>query len=119
METILVIDDDANLRDTISIMLDREGFQPVQAGDGKAGFDQALLLKPDLVLVDLRLPGMSGIDVCKQLRSAGMNTPIIVLSAVGDEVDKVLLLEMGADDYVVKPFSPMELVARLKRLLGR
>jgi DNA-binding response OmpR family regulator len=119
METILVIDDDTNLRDTIAIMLDREGFHALQAGDGRTGLDQALMLKPDLIMVDLRLPVISGIEVCKQLRSSGMNTPIIVLSAVGDEVDKVLLLEMGADDYVVKPFGTRELLARIRAVLRR
>jgi len=119
METILVIDDDENLRDTIGLMLDREGFCAVLAGDGKTGFDQAILSKPSLVLVDLRLPGMSGIEVCKQLRGSGVNTPIIVLSAVGDEIDKVLLLEMGADDYVVKPFGTRELLARIRAVLRR
>ncbi len=119
METILVIDDDANLRDTIGLLLDREGFHSVQAGDGKTGLDQAMLIKPDLVMVDLRLPGMSGIEVCKQLRGSGVKTPIIVLSAVGDEVDKVLLLEVGADDYVVKPFGTRELLARIRAVLRR
>ena len=119
METILVIDDDENLRDTIGLMLEREGFHAVLAGDGKNGLDQAALLKPDLMLVDLRLPGISGIEVCKQLRGSGINTPIIVLSAVGDEVDKVLLLELGADDYVVKPFGTRELLARVRAVLRR
>jgi len=91
----------------------------VLAGDGRAGFDQAVMLKPDLVLVDLRLPGMSGTDICKQLRSAHLTTPIIVLSAVGEEMDKVLLLEIGADDYVVKPFGARELLARIRAVLRR
>jgi DNA-binding response OmpR family regulator len=73
-----------------------------------------VVLKPDLLLVDLRLPGMSGVEICRQLRAARVKTPIIVLSAVGDEVDKVLLLEIGADDYVVKPFNPSELRARVQ-----
>src|SRR3954452_9741696 len=105
MQTILVIDDDESLRDTIGVMLEQDGFRAVLAGDGKTGFEKAVTLKPDLVLVDLRLPGMSGIEICKQLRSAQVKTPIIVLSALGDEVDKVLLLEIGADDDVVKPFG--------------
>ena len=88
-------------------------------GDGKTGFRQALALKPALVLVDLRMPGLSGIDVCKQIRAANMKTPIIVLSAIGDEMDKVLLLEIGADDYVVKPFGTRELLARIHALLRR
>ena len=119
MQTVLVIDDDESLRDTIGVLLEQESFRPVLIADGREGFEKALLLKPDLVLVDLRLPGMSGVDICKQLRAAQMQTPIIVLSAVGDEIDKVLLLEIGADDYVVKPFGARELVARIRAVLRR
>src|SRR5712671_5835895 len=119
MQTILVIDDDESLRDTIGVLLEQEGFRAVLIENGREGFEKALLLKPDLVLVDLRLPGMSGVDICKQLREARMQTPIIVLSAVGDEIDKVLLLEIGADDYVVKPFGSRELLARIRALLRR
>jgi DNA-binding response OmpR family regulator len=119
MQTVLVIDDDAALRDTIGLMLETEGFRPALAEDGKAGIKQAMTLKPDLVLVDLRMPGLSGIEVCKQMRAAGMKTPLIVLSAIGDEMDKVLLLEIGADDYVVKPFGTRELLARIRALLRR
>ena len=119
MQTVLVIDDDAALRDTIGLMLETEGFRPALAEDGRTGIKQAMALKPDLVLVDLRMPGLSGIEVCKQMRGAGMKTPLIVLSAIGDEMDKVLLLEIGADDYVVKPFGTRELLARIRALLRR
>jgi DNA-binding response OmpR family regulator len=119
VQTILAIDDDDNLRDMIAAMLEQEGFRAVLASDGKTGFEKAMSTRPDLILVDLRLPGMSGIEICKQLRSAQIRTPIIVLSAVGDEVDKVLLLEIGADDYVVKPFGTRELLARIRALLRR
>lgn len=119
MQTILVIDDDENLRDTIGIMLEKEGFRAVLTGDGKTGLQEALTLKPSLILVDLRMPGLAGVEVCKRLRAAGMQTPLIVLSAVGDEVDKVLLLEIGADDYIVKPFGTRELLARIRALLRR
>ena len=119
MQTILVIDDDDHLRDTMGVMLEQEGFRALLAEDGRAGFDKAVTSKPDLVLVDLRLPGMSGIDICKQLRAARVSTPIIVLSAVGEEIDKVLLLEIGADDYVVKPFGTRELMARIRAVLRR
>jgi DNA-binding response OmpR family regulator len=119
MQTILVIDDDEQLRDTIGLLLESEGFRPLLAADGKRGYEEALRFKPDLVLVDLRMPGMSGVEVCKQLRAAGLKTPMIVLSAVGDEIDKVLLLEMGADDYVVKPFGTRELMARIRAVLRR
>lgn len=119
MQTILVIDDDDSLRDTIGVMLEHEGFRAVLEADGKSGFERALAIKPDLVLVDLRLPGMSGIEICKQLRAAQARLPIVVLSAVGDEIDKVLLLEIGADDYVVKPFGTRELVARIRAVIRR
>src|SRR6266545_4690388 len=119
MQTILVIDDDENLRDTIAVMLEQEGFRAVMEGDGKLGYEKAVMLKPDLILVDLRLPGMNGVEICKQLRAGHVQTPIVVLSAVGDEVDKVLLLEIGADDYVVKPFGTRELMARIRAVLRR
>src|ERR1044072_3299986 len=119
MQTILVIDDDESLRDTIGVMLEQEGFRAVLAPDGRSGLDRAMTLKPDLMLVDLRLPGMTGTEICKQLRAANVKTPIIVLSALGDEVDKVLLLEIGADDYVVKPFGAREQMARIRAVLRR
>jgi DNA-binding response OmpR family regulator len=119
MQKILVIDDDDSLRDTIGVMLERENYTPLFAADGKIGFEQALSLKPHLLIVDLRLPSMSGIEVCRQLRIARIQTPIIVLSALADELDKVLLLEIGADDYVVKPFGSRELIARVRAMLRR
>src|SRR3981081_4653585 len=99
MQTILVIEDDESLRDTIGLMLEQEGFRTILAEDGTLGFEKALSAKPSLILVDLRLPGMSGVEICKQLRASRVQTPIIVLSAIGEEIDKVLMLEIGADDY--------------------
>src|SRR6202790_2995430 len=119
MQTILVIDDDESLRDTIGLMLENEGFRPVLVADGLTGLEQAFTLRPNLILVDLRMPGLSGVEVCKRLRAAGLKTPVIVLSAMGDEIDKVLLLEIGADDYVVKPFGTRELMARIRAVLRR
>jgi DNA-binding response OmpR family regulator len=119
MQTILVIDDDENLRDTIGVLLEREGFRAILAEDGKSGLDHAVLGKPALILADLRLPDISGVEICKRLRASGIQTPIIVLSAVGEEIDKVLLLEIGADDYVVKPFGTRELLARIRAVLRR
>ncbi|HEY1755847.1 MAG TPA: response regulator transcription factor [Bryobacteraceae bacterium] len=119
MQTILVIDDDESLRDTIGLMLEKEGFRPVLVADGAAGLEQAQASAPNLILIDLRMPGINGVDVCKQLRARGATTPVIVLSALGDEIDKVLLLEIGADDYVVKPFGTRELLARIRALLRR
>jgi DNA-binding response OmpR family regulator len=119
METILVIDDDASLRDTLSVMLEREGFLPVVADDGRAGYERALALKPRLILVDLKMPRLSGAEVCKRLRARGMKTPLIVLSAAAGELDKVQLLDIGSDDYVVKPFVVRELLARIRAVLRR
>ena len=119
MQTILVIDDDESLRETIAVLLEREGFRALLASDGKSGIDQAILARPQLILVDLRLPDTSGFEICRKLRSSGITTPIIALSAVGDEIDKVLLLETGADDYVVKPFGTRELLARIRAVLRR
>lgn len=119
MHTILVIDDDDNLRDTIGLMLEKENFRPILFGDGRAGLQEALTNKPALIIVDLRMPGMDGMEVCKRIRAADPKTPLIVLSAIGDEIDKVLLLEIGADDYIVKPFGARELLARIRALLRR
>lgn len=119
MITIQVIDDDESLRDTIAVLLEREGFRTIGQADGKSGLEAALTARPDLILVDLRLPILSGVEVCKQLRTARVTTPIIVLSAIGDEIDKVLMLEIGADDYIVKPFGTRELIARIRAVLRR
>jgi DNA-binding response OmpR family regulator len=119
MDTILVIDDDPSLRDTLGVLLEREGFEAVLAGDGRAGFEQAIELKPQLILVDLRMPRLGGAEVCRQLRARGMRTPLIVLSASAGEMDKVRLLEIGADDYMVKPFGVRELLARIRAVLRR
>jgi len=119
MPSILVIDDDETVRDTIGVMLEQEGYRAQLAADGRQGYEMALTQKPDLMLVDLRLPGMSGMEICKQVREARLSFPIIVLSAAGDEIDKVLLLEIGADDYVVKPFGVRELLARIRAQLRR
>ena len=116
---ILVIDDDEDLRDTIALMLERDNFEPLLAEDGVTGHHMALSQSPDLMLVDLRLPGMPGLEVCRKLRQAQVKTPIIVLSAVADEMNKVLLLEIGADDYIVKPFGSRELLARIRAVLRR
>jgi DNA-binding response OmpR family regulator len=119
MQTILVIDDDENLRDTIAVLLEREGFKALLAPDGRTGLEFAVMARPNLILADLRLPDISGVEICKRLRSSSNPTPIIVLSAAGEEIDKVLLLEIGADDYVVKPFGVRELLARIRAVLRR
>lgn len=119
MQNVLIIEDDPEVRDTVTILLEREQFSAMSAADGQTGIEKALSFRPNLILVDLRLPGLSGVEVCKRLRADRIATPIIVLSAVGDEVDKVLLLEIGADDYVVKPFGTRELLARIRAVLRR
>ena len=119
MTTILVIDDDESLRDTIGIMLEQEGFSRHPGGDGKTGSSKALSVKPRS---DARGSASARDERHRDLqtmRASNLKTPIIVLSAVGEEVDKVLLLEIGADDYVVKPFGARELLARIRAVLRR
>jgi DNA-binding response OmpR family regulator len=119
MDTVLVIDDDSAVRDTVGVMLEREGFRPVLAADGDSGLREALSVRPELILVDLKMPGLGGAEVCKRLRDSGVRTPVIVLSALAGEMDKVELLDLGADDYMVKPFGSRELLARIRALLRR
>jgi DNA-binding response OmpR family regulator len=99
--------------------LEYEGYEVSTAGDGKEGLEKAELIKPDLVLLDVMLPVMSGIDVCRVLRNKGIEIPIIMLTARSQEIDKVVGLEIGADDYVTKPFSIKELLARVRAHLRR
>lgn len=115
---ILVIEDEQNVRRLVRIALQRDGFSVLEAEDGKTGLQLFASEEPDLVILDLMLPGVDGWEVCREIRSRS-STPLIMLTARGDEVDRVLGLEMGADDYVVKPFSPRELVARVKAVLRR
>ncbi|GAA4403660.1 two-component system response regulator MtrA [Tsukamurella soli] len=115
---ILVIDDDPALAEMLTIVLRNEGFDSAVVGDGTAALSAAREFRPDLVLLDLMLPGMNGIDVCRVLR-ADSSVPIIMLTAKSDTVDVVLGLESGADDYVIKPFKPKELVARVRARLRR
>lgn len=115
---ILVIEDEHNVRRLVRIALQRDGFSVLEAEDGKTGLQLFATENPDLVILDLMLPGVDGWEVCREIR-ARSSTPLIMLTARGDEVDRVLGLEMGADDYVVKPFSPRELVARVKAVLRR
>lgn len=118
MSTVLVVDDEPSVRKVAAAYLEREGFQVRTAADGLDGLRQAEVGDLALVVLDVMLPKMSGLDVCKRLR-ASSNVPVILLTARGEEFDRVLGLELGADDYVVKPFSPRELVARVKAILRR
>ena len=117
-KTILVVEDDANTRSLIALYLEREGFLAVTADDGAKGLAQAARQRPDLVVLDLMIPKVDGWEVCRRLRQRS-NVPVIMLTARGEEIDRVAGLTLGADDYVVKPFSPRELVARVKAVLRR
>ncbi len=118
---VLIVEDEPDIRDLLVFHLEREGYQVVQSRSGPEALRLARATPPDLVLLDLMLPEMDGLEVCRRLRQdpATMALPIVMLTARGDEVDRVLGLELGADDYVVKPFSPRELVARIRAVLRR
>lgn len=115
---ILICDDDPVVHESLSIYLKAEHFNISSAMDGDEALQMALDLSPDLIILDLMMPGMSGTDVCREVRRH-TNIPIIMLTARGEELDRVLGLELGADDYIVKPFSPREVVARVKAVLRR
>ena len=115
---VLVVDDDAALAEMLGIVLRGEGFDPVFCGDGSTALDAFRSAKPEVVLLDLMLPGLDGIDVCRAIR-AESGTPIVMLTAKSDTIDVVVGLESGADDYIVKPFKPKELVARIRARIRR
>lgn len=120
--TILIVDDERMLVETISYNLEKEGFTVVSAHDGETALQQAREVRPHLVILDLMLPKVSGWEVCRALRQSAehkLDAPILMLTARGEEADKVLGLELGADDYLVKPFGMRELVARVRALLRR
>ena len=116
---ILVIEDEPSLSMAIRDELEFEGFEASIVEDGMAGFDRILAEAPDLVVLDIMLPGKNGFEICREVRGRGMNIPIIMLTARAQEVDRVRGLESGADDYVIKPFSLAELVARIRAVLRR
>jgi two-component system alkaline phosphatase synthesis response regulator PhoP len=116
---ILVVDDESSIVTLLQYNLEQAGFTVETASDGLEGFNAVLERKPDLIVLDLMLPKMDGMEVCKALRLQKINTPIIMLTAKDDEFDKVLGLELGADDYMTKPFSPREVTARVKAVLRR
>jgi len=118
---VLIVEDERDIRDLVLFHLEREGFQVSSASSGEEALRQVRHASPDLVLLDLMLPAMGGLEVCRKLRQdpATAALPIVMLTAKGDEVDRVLGLELGADDYIVKPFSPKELLARVRAVLRR
>ncbi len=115
---ILIVDDEKNIVDILKYNLKKEGYETIEAYDGREAIEKAIGLKPDIILLDVMLPVYDGFEVCRKLREQ-IQTPIIMLTAKEEEVDKILGLEMGADDYVTKPFSPRELIARIKSNLRR
>jgi two-component system alkaline phosphatase synthesis response regulator PhoP len=119
MTKILIVEDEPNMVAGLRDNFEFEGYEVLSAYDGSEGLDKALATSPDLVLLDVMMPKMSGLDVCKQLKAKRPSIPIIMLTARGQEIDKVVGLELGADDYVTKPFSIRELVARVKAVLRR
>jgi len=121
MKRVLLIEDDRDIVELVRYNLEREGFQVTAATDGASGLAQVRKSPPEILLLDLMLPKLSGLEICKEIRrdSALNRLPILMLTARGEEADRVVGLEMGADDYVTKPFSPRELVARVKALLRR
>ncbi|HEY5506725.1 MAG TPA: response regulator transcription factor [Coriobacteriia bacterium] len=118
MPTVLIVDDAANIRELVALYFTAAGFIVREAADGPAGLASALHDSPDVVLLDIMLPGMDGAEVCRRIRQVS-TVPVIMLTARDADIDKVALLETGADDYVVKPFSPPELVARVRAVLRR
>ena len=118
-EKILIIEDEEDLVKGLKLNLQDEGYEVKYAFNGKEGLEKALKEKPDLILLDIMLPGMNGLEICKELRQNKMDIPILMLTARGEEIDKVIGLEMGADDYISKPFSIRELLARVKAHLRR
>jgi DNA-binding response OmpR family regulator len=116
---ILLIEDDKEISELLKLHLVDEGYEIVQCGDGRIGLDTALSGQFDVVILDLMLPKLDGLDVCRQLRSENSYIPILILTSRADEVDRVLGLELGADDYITKPFSIRELIARVKAIIRR
>lgn len=116
---LLLIEDDATLRQALAFNLTREGYEVSTAADGVAGLEAGRNPRVDLIILDVMLPGMSGVELLRVLRRDGVTTPVIILSAKGDEIDRVVGLKLGADDYVAKPFSRPELLARIEAVLRR
>src|SRR3954462_6340937 len=118
-DRVLIVEDDAGLVRALTDLLCSEGYEVEAALSGAAGLERASLAAFDLIILDVMLPLKSGFDVCRDLRGRGITTPILMLTARGQVIDKVLGLKLGADDYLTKPFEPLELLARLEALLRR
>ena len=118
-KTVLIVEDEMNIVDIVRFNLQRTGYDTLEAYDGEAGLAMAREKKPDLILLDVMMPKMMGFDVCRALRAEGDNVPVIILTAREEEEDKILGLEIGADDYITKPYSFRELLARVRAVLRR
>jgi len=118
-DVIFVVDDEQSIIDFVRIYLERENFTCIGINDGVIAYDRVMEEKPTLVVLDVMLPGMSGFEVCRRLRASNNQVPIIMLTAKDEDIDKILGLELGADDYLTKPFNPRELIARIKAVLRR
>ena len=118
-KTILAVDDESSIIDLLKFNIEKEGYNFIYALDGEDGLQKVINEKPDLVLLDVMLPKMDGLSVCRRIRQEQINIPVIMLSARGEEIDKILGLEIGADDYITKPFSTRELIARIKANLRK
>jgi len=118
-ELILLVDDEASIVQLAKLYLERDGFRTQAVGDGLQALEQAHTARPDLVVLDIMLPGIDGLEVCRRLRAEKNQVPILMLTARDEDIDKILGLELGADDYLTKPFNPRELVARVKAILRR
>lgn len=119
MKKVLVVDDESSIVTLLKYNLEEAGFEVITASDGQEGLNLAMSAKPDVIVLDWMLPYMDGMEVCKELRIQKVKTPIIMLTAKDAEFDKVLGLELGADDYMTKPFSPREVTARVKAMIRR
>lgn len=119
MDTILLVDDEPSIVSLAKMYLERDGFRTESAENGLLALEKVEKMKPDLIVLDIMLPGADGFEVCRRLRGAGNQTPIIMLTARDEDIDKIIGLELGADDYLTKPFNPRELVARVKAILRR
>lgn len=118
-ELILLVDDEANILQLVRMYLEREGLRVESVMDGKAALEATARLRPALIVLDLMLPEIDGFEVCRRLRAESNQVPILMLTARDDDVDKIVGLELGADDYLTKPFNPRELAARVKAILRR
>lgn len=118
MQTILVVDDDAHIREVVSFALQNGGYAVVEAADGREAINQFNRVQPDIIVLDIMMPELDGTEVCREIRKTSQ-TPIVFMSARADEIDMIIGLELGGDDYIAKPFSPRQLLARVRAVLRR